>query len=162
MNHYYELTTSYVLTNVIAILVTIVTMIRPQAGRVFFGGLFIGAAAFNGVMVLLNPVAYMTFENLAILETYRFFIKHIFVQQIAFYILLIAVAQGMIGTCLLYTNLFTRLATVGAIIFFIGIAPLGEGSAFPSSLILATGMVILWRKQVEFQKIPTKRNTDVA
>jgi hypothetical protein len=43
-----------------------------------------------------------------------------------------------------------KAAMAGAIVFLVAIAPLGIGSAFPSTLIMATAYVILLWRKVDF------------
>jgi hypothetical protein len=44
---------------------------------------------------------------------------------------------------------WVRLGLVGAISFFVAIAPLGLGSAFPCSLVMAMGAILLLRRPFE-------------
>ena len=46
-----------------------------------------------------------------------------------------------------------KLAMIGAILFLLAIAPLGIGSGFPSSVIMAIAIFILLRKKAAHQNI---------
>jgi hypothetical protein len=54
--------------------------------------------------------------------------------------------QLLIGVGLMLNNAWTKLACIGGILFGLAIAPLGVGSAFPSTVSMAVGFYILARK----------------
>ncbi|MFD1001057.1 hypothetical protein ACFQ21_17150 [Ohtaekwangia kribbensis] len=145
-----DYTVAYIITNVIAILTAVIAMLWPNVGRVFLSGIFIGAAAFNAFTASGNPGLYLQFGELTTSGFYRGIILGPFSEHIQAYIFIIAGCQVLIGAFLLYKGKLLKTAMVGAIIFLLAIAPLGIGSAFPSSLILATALVILLRKKIEY------------
>jgi hypothetical protein len=145
-----DYTVVYIITNVIAILTAVIAMLWPNVGRVFLSGIFIGAAAFNAFTASGNPGLYLQFGELTTSGFYRSIILGPFSEHIQAYIFIIAGCQVLIGAFLLYKGKLLKMAMVGAIIFLLAIAPLGIGSAFPSSLILATALVILLRKKIEY------------
>jgi hypothetical protein len=57
----------------------------------------------------------------------------------------IAVCQGLIALAMLMKELVFRIGAVGAMVFLISIAPLGVGSAFPCTLVMAVGLFFLLR-----------------
>lgn len=141
---------AYIITNVIAILTAVISMLWPNAGRVFLSGIFIGAAAFNAFTASGNPGLYLQFGELTTSEFYRSIILGPFSEHLQAYIFMIAGCQVLIGAFLLYKGKLMKTAMLAGIVFLLAIAPLGVGSAFPSSLILATALVILLRKKIEY------------
>jgi len=145
-----EYTVAYIITNVIAIVTAVIVMLWPNVGRVFLSGIFIGAAAFNAFTASENPGLYLQFSELTTSGFYRSIILGPFSEHIQAYILIIAAGQVFIGAFLLYKGKLMKTAMLAGIIFLLAIAPLGIGSAFPSSLILATALVILLRKKIDY------------
>jgi hypothetical protein len=58
----------------------------------------------------------------------------------------IAICQALIALGLVLNNGWTKAACLGGIIFGLAIAPLGIGSAFPSTLSMAIAFYILFKK----------------
>jgi len=140
----------YIATNIIAIVTVITAMVWPNAGRVFLSGVFIGAAAFNAFTALENPSLYLVFGELTVSNFYREIILGPFGKHIQFYIFAIAFFQLLIGAFLLYKDRLLKIAMIGGMVFLLAIAPLGVGAAFPSSLILASALVILLQKNIDY------------
>jgi hypothetical protein len=85
----------------------------------------------------------MTYADLAAIPTYETFIRGNFSRHITTFILTIAVAQLAIGICIAGKGALSKTALAGAIIFLLAIAPLGAGSAFPCTVILAAACTVL-------------------
>lgn len=145
-----DYTVAYIITNVIAILTAVIAMLWPNVGRVFLSGIFIGAAAFNAFTASANPGLYLQFGELTTSGLYRSFILGPFSSHVQAYIFIIASCQVLIGAFFLYKGKLMKTAMLAGVVFLVAIAPLGIGSAFPSSLILATALVILLRKKIEY------------
>ncbi|SKC83571.1 hypothetical protein [Ohtaekwangia koreensis] len=142
--------TPYIITNIIAIFTAIISMIRPNIGRVLLSGIFIGAAAFNGFTAWKNPDLYLLFGELTTSGLYRSIILGPFSRHIELYISILVCYQVLVGAFLLYNGKLMKAAMLAGTIFLLGIAPLGIGSAFPAPLILATSLIILIRRKIEY------------
>jgi hypothetical protein len=59
---------------------------------------------------------------------------------------LIATAQALIAIALLLKGQVYKWGAAGGILFLLAIIPLGVGSAFPCSLIMATALALLFSR----------------
>jgi hypothetical protein len=141
---------SYIVTNAIAIAIVLIAMIWPTVARVLLSTIFIGAFAFNFFTSIANPTVYLEFGELTPSDFYRSIILGPFSKHPQMYIALISIAQLFIGVFISYKEGLMNLAMVGGIIFLVAITPLGFGAAFPSTLILASSLVILMSKRIRF------------
>jgi len=136
----------YVAVNALALALLWLAARKPKLARWVFGALFIGAAFLNSYLAAKKPQAYVdSYGASAWLPVYRDFIHGFFSRATSLLVLLIAAGQAVCGV-LLFTNRLYKLGALGAIIFLLAIAPLGVGSAFPSTLIMAVGLVLAMRK----------------
>lgn len=136
-----------VLSNAISLLLLILALKRPVTARTLISILFIGAAFINGYTAIDHPEIYLGYADLAALPAYETFIRGNFSRNITAYILTIAIAQLAIGFCVAASGRLSKTALAGAIIFLLAIAPLGAGSAFPCTLVLAAACAILFIKR---------------
>lgn len=119
---------------------------RPNVGRGLFAALFLWAGLFNAQTAIQRPAEYLGYATLTESPAYRAIIEGPFARHITTYVLLIAVGQLCIGVGMLLRGTLTRVACIGAIAFLLAIAPLGIGSGFPSTLIMAGGAAVLLRR----------------
>lgn len=124
----------------------VATWKRPNLGRVLLVALFAWAAATNAYTALTTPWVYLDFASLTESPVYKAIIVGPFARHLTVWVLMIALAQAMIAIGLALRGQLARVAAVGAIVFLIAIAPLGIGSGFPSSLLLAGAVAILLRR----------------
>ena len=142
--------TAFILTNVIAIAVAITAMLWPTVARVLLSTIFIGAFAFNLFTAITYPSLYLEFGEMTPNEFYRSIILGPFSSHVAVYVSIIAIVQLFIGIFISYKGKSMSVAMIGGIIFLAAISPLGFGAAFPSTLILASALVILLFKGIKF------------
>jgi hypothetical protein len=135
----------YIVTHVLILGLLIVCLKWPKAGKAVWGIVFILAAAFNAYTATTNPQAYLGYGDHAI-GFYKNFINGIFSSHTALFVYLIAFGQLVVGILLLMKKKLFLLGILGGIIFFVAISPMGLGSAFPSTLLMAASLVILYRK----------------
>ena len=102
-----------------ALLLLVVSLAVPTAGRLLFIALFAWAAQVNLRTALATPEVYLDYAPLASLDLYRQVIAGVFARHITAFVT--AVALGL----------------AGAIAFLVAIVPLGVGSGFPATLIMA-------------------------
>jgi hypothetical protein len=79
-------------------------------------------------------------------DFYKFFIDGVFHSFTIFMVSLIGTGQILVGIFLLRKGKLFLLGILGGIIFLIAIAPLGIGSAFPSTLLMAISLVLLYKR----------------
>jgi hypothetical protein len=92
-----------------------------------------------------NPADYLSYADMAI-PVYKSFINGWFKDHITVMVTLISIGQGAISLGMLLKGWWVRLACIGAIIFLMGIAPLGVGSAFPFSLTASFAAYFILKK----------------
>lgn len=77
---------------------------------------------------------------------YKQFIQGFFAAHAQPIVLTIATGQALIALGMLTRGPVFKLAAIGAILFLVAIAPLGVGSAFPCTLVMAVAMWQLFRR----------------
>ncbi len=114
-----------------------------QIGKVAWGIIFILAGIFNIYTGISNPQAYIDYGQHAV-ALYQKFIYGLFSSYTSLIVSLIASGQIVVGIFLLMKRTLFLLGIVGGIIFLVSISPLGVGSAFPSTLLMAISLVLLY------------------
>lgn len=137
---------TYSISNIVAVLMLWATWRKPAFGRVLFFLLFAWAFWTNTQTALRTPAMYTGFAQFAFFEWYRQFINGYFATHTAPIVLAIATGQALIALAMLAEGPFFRMGAAGGILFLLAISPLGIGSAFPSTLILAAGLVLLYQQ----------------
>lgn len=133
----------WILSNSIAILFLIASVRKPKLARLLFVILFVWACGVNYTTVHKTPNDYLNYAALTPVTLYSDFINGWFKSHIITMVTLISVGQGLIAIGLLLKGWIVRFACLGAIVFFLAIAPLGIGSAFPFSLIAVTALYFI-------------------
>lgn len=134
----------YLVSNTIFIMVLIAVTLRPMIARIFFVLLFLWAASINTATALKTPQVYLEYANMALIDVYRDFISTFFAQHIQAIVISIASGQLLIGMGMMLYGNWVRLACLGGILFSLAIAPLGVGAGFPSTVLLAIALYILY------------------
>lgn len=119
------------------------TYLWPRVARVLYIALFAWACSVNWRTVLERPEVYLEYADLAVVDAYRDFIRGFFATHILEIVGAIATCQGLIAAGLLAGGALARVALLGATVFLVMIAPLGVGSGFPSTVIMAAGCLRL-------------------
>jgi len=138
---------AYLISNTIAIALLLLAWKQPRIARVSFSVLFIWACYTNWHLALTKPNDYLFYGNLTFLSSYKNFILGWFSQYILLAVGFIATCQGLIALSLLLKGRLYATGIIGAIIFLLAIAPLGVGSAFPCTVILAVALFVLLKKK---------------
>jgi hypothetical protein len=136
---------------VIGALMLLAAWRRPLLGRFLYLALFTWACGMNSWTATARPAAYLEYGPLAVLDAYRGFIDGFFAEHIATVVLLVAAGQGLIALGLAIGGRLARIALVGAVGFLVAIAPLGVGSGFPSTLLMAAGALVLLRRPASLE-----------
>lgn len=148
-----EYLTPYLISNAVALIMLILTWLKPNISRVFYILLFAWASVTNSITAIKTPEVYLEYTEYTLSNVYTNFINGIFSEHITTLVLCIAFCQFAIAILLFKKGNLLNLGLLAGILFFIGIAPLGVGSAFPSSLIWALGLYMLYRKKLDVLKI---------
>lgn len=133
----------YTVTHVVTLLLLFVCYKWPKTGKVAWGVIFILAGLFNVYTGMTNPQAYVEYGEGAV-KLYQKFIYGPFSSYTTLFISLIAAGQITVGIFLLLKKKFFLWGILGGITFLLAISPLGVGSAFPSTLLMAGSLVLLY------------------
>ncbi|MHB2148438.1 hypothetical protein ACX8XP_05225 [Calditrichota bacterium LG25] len=137
----------YIISNVFSLALIFICSRWFKAGKILWGVIFFAAGAFNILTAFTSPHIYVeAYGPSAVLPFYRDFIYGAFSRYTALYVTLIGVGQITTAGLLLLSHRTFRLGILGGILFLLAIAPLGLGSAFPCTLLMAVSLVLLWRK----------------
>lgn len=134
------------ITNGVAVALVLLALKWPRITRTLFAVIFFAAGLFNAYTALTQPEVYLDYANMAALDLYRDFINGPFRAHAQTFVFLIAAGQIIVGTLLTQKGLLNRLGVTGGIVFFVAIAPLGIGSAFPSTLLMAAALLLTNRQ----------------
>ncbi|HEY9262115.1 hypothetical protein [Chitinophaga sp.] len=137
---------TYLVANAISLAVLIAAIFWPQVARLLLVMIFIGAALFNAVMAIREPELFMTYGAMTASAAYEQFIYGAFRNNITAIVVSISICQLATGFFIAARDALLKLGLIAATIFLVAIAPLGAGSAFPSTLLLAAAAVILFFK----------------
>ena len=138
----------YVITHTLTFLLIFTCYKWPKIGKWAWGIIFILAGIFNIFTVIKNPQVYLSYRDHAV-EFYKFFIDGVFSSFTVFIVSLIGTGQILAGIFLLQKGKLFFIGILGGIVFLVAIAPLGIGSAFPSTLLMALSLVLL---HIRFKK----------
>ena len=140
------LTIAYVLVNVFSVGQLIGSYRWPATTRVLFFLLFSIAAFVNIRNALETPWVYQSYADYAV-PLYRKFILGLFDTFTTPIVLSIGMGQILIALSMFMKGDLFRMGCLGGLIFCIAIAPLGFGSAFPSSLLFALAFYRLFQQE---------------
>jgi hypothetical protein len=137
-------------------------------GRIAFVALFAWAAQVNFRTAFAAPEVYLEYAPLAWSPWYRDFILGPFARHITPIVATIAVGQAAIAVGVSLAGRAARLALIGAVVFLVAIAPLGIGSGFPATVIMALAALklldapcatTLWHEAAAWLRIAAGRIT---
>lgn len=135
----------YIMSNVFAILLLVAAIKRPKLARLLLFLLFAWAFGMNYYVSHNRPEAYLEYADEA-LPFYKSFINGWFSDHITEMVSLIAFGQAIIALGMLLKGWWLKLACIGAIIFLVGIAPLGLYAGFPFSIIVSIALIFILKK----------------
>jgi hypothetical protein len=138
---------AYTISNVVAMIMLGCSWKYPKYSRIIYFLLFSWAAFTNAQTALAHPEYYMDYSRYVVLDLYRNFIRGFFGEHVTMIVIVIAACQLTIGISILLRGWIFRTGCIGGILFLVSIAPFGVGSAFPCTLIMAAGLLLLLRKK---------------
>ena len=135
--------TAFLGSNAVAVALVVLASWAPRTARALFALGFIAASVVNTRLTLVDPLAYLDYAEWAA-APYRAFILGPFRAHPALFVLPIAAGQLACGLMLgLGGGRMARLGALGAAVFLVAIGPLGFGSAFPATIVMAAGVVFV-------------------
>ncbi len=142
-----EVLVPYIITNTVSIALLFSAIKWPRLTRVLFILIFLAAGIFNIYTALTQPEAYHLYGDMVVLELYRSFIHGFFSQHTQAIVIAIALGQLCVSALLSRNGHLFKLGIIGGVIFFVAIAPLGIGSAFPSTLLMAAALLMMQKAE---------------
>lgn len=141
----------WTVSNTIALLILWAALARPKLARVAFAILFAWAFWINLRTASISPGDYLAYADLSPVGFYKDFINGWFKEHITAMVSTIAIGQGLIALGMLGKGWMVKLACFGAMLFFLGITPLGIGAGFPVPVIgIITAYFILKKDDLNF------------
>jgi hypothetical protein len=110
-----------------SLLVLLLCLVRPGAGRIFMGIFFlVMAIGVNVLLVLVAPNLFVALgTNDAIIPLYRWFFENVVALAPPLFGLLAAAYEITIALMMLSKDKYVKWGLIGGIVFLIGITPLG-------------------------------------
>jgi hypothetical protein len=136
----------YLISNTVFLLSVYAALKKPLLARIFFILLFLWASYTNFTTALNTPEAYLEYGKLSLLKIYEDIISGYFADHTPAIVSAIAFLQFIIAALLTLEGYMFDAGCIGGIIFGLAIAPLGVGSAFPSTVFMAIALFILIKK----------------
>jgi len=136
----------YIISNVLSALCIAGAIRKPIWTRIFLAAFFLWASYINSSSAIKSPEIYLDYGRLSDVPVYKNFIYGFFSGHIRQFIIPVAVGQFFIFAGLVLNKIWTKLACMGGIVFGLAIAPLGVGSAFPATVLMAIAFFILLTK----------------
>jgi hypothetical protein len=147
----------YVVANTVSLVMLVAAWRWVRGARWMYVLLFAWAAWTNYSTAVNDPEAYLEYADLTWSGTYSSIIRGPFAAHIARYVGLVALCQALIAVGLLLRGFITRLACLGGIVFLLAITPFGIGSGFPSTLLMAAGLLVVMRREARHWPWPAER-----
>ena len=124
---------------VLSLLVLILCVLRPNAGRIFLGlFLLVMPIGANVVLVFVAPDQFVALgTNDAIVPLYRWFFENVAALAPPLFGLLAAAYEVAIALLMLSKGRYAKWGLIGGIVFLIGITPLGVWTLANPLLALA-------------------------
>ncbi|MFT0714848.1 hypothetical protein [Flagellimonas lutimaris] len=134
------------ISNGLALVILVTSFRWTKLTRLLLFMVFAWACWLNYNTAHKTPDDYLIYATFTPFEVYHNFIVHWFKSNIVPTVTLISIGQGVIALGITLKGLAVQTACVGAILFFIVIAPLGVGSGFPATLIAAAATFLILKK----------------
>jgi len=141
---------AYVISNLFALTLLFLSFKHVKLSRFLFFLLFGWASWANWTTAVNSPDDYLNYADLTFLPVYKNFILGWFSVHISALVGFIAISQALIAFSLLLKGWAYKLGVIGAVIFLVAIMPLGIGSAFPCTMVLAIAMAKMYKDHNEF------------
>ena len=131
------------------LLVLVLCLVRPGAGRIFMGIFFlIMAIGVNGVLVLVAPDLFVALgTDAALVPLYQWFFENVVALAPPLFGLLAAAYEITIALMMLSKGRYAKWGLIGGIVFLVGITPLGVWTL--ANPVMALAVTFLLRKKYD-------------
>ena len=119
--------------------------LHQEIARLLYFLGFLWAGCWNMYLANTHPEEYLSYAPLAYSTSYRNFILGFFASHVTAIVGAIALGQLSIALLVSSRGRAVQLGFFGAIVFLLAIVPLGVGSGFPATVIMAAGAAVLMR-----------------
>jgi len=137
--------------------VAVFCLVRPQAARLFVGMFFgVMGAGVHGLLVLTNPEGYVGFAEQALLPFYRQIGVFLTAPHPRAFGIVMLMLEVTLAVLILSRGRWVKVGIAGAILFLVGISPLGF-DILPN-LLLAAALVYLWTQDFPRDAVTMLRN----
>jgi hypothetical protein len=132
-----EMRIAQLISTGVALAMLVVSWRWRSLARLSFVALFAWAAEINFRTAVTAPEVYLEYAPLAWSPWYRDFILGPFARHITPIVVSIALIQLAIAICVSLSGRAVRAGLIAAMVFLVAVAPLGVGSGFPATVIMA-------------------------
>ena len=134
--------TRVVVWSIFVLTVAVFCLLRPQAARLFVGAFFgVMGLVVHGLLVITNPEGYVRFAEHALLPFYRQIGLFLTEPNPRAFGIVMLILEVTLAVLILSRGYWAKVGILGAILFLIGISPLGL-DVMPN-LLLAAALVYL-------------------
>jgi uncharacterized membrane protein len=134
--------TRVVVWSIFVLVVAVFCLLRPQAARLFVGGFFgVMGLVVHGLLVITNPEGYVGFAEQALLSFYREIGLFLTEPNPRAFGIVMLILEVTLAVLILSRGGWVKVGIFGAILFLVGISPLGF-DVMPN-LLLAAALVYL-------------------
>jgi hypothetical protein len=152
--HLQDYLVPFIVSNIVGAAFIFVCFKWPRVARYVWGVCFLAAGLFNIYSGWTSPQSYVEmYGKTALLSVYKDFIYGIFSDQTQIFVTLIASGQIAVGVLLFFKKIPFLVGIIGGIAFLVCISPLGVGSAFPATVLMAVSLFLLQRKMAKLEKV---------
>jgi hypothetical protein len=136
----------HVIANLFAVVILLLCWRAKIFGRVSLVLLFLWASQYNFRTAFAHSEEYTAYARFAYSTWYQQFILGFFVRHTTAIVAAIAIGQLAVALLIASRGNVVYWGLAGAIADLVAIAPLGSAAAFPATLIVACGVVLLLRQ----------------
>jgi hypothetical protein len=136
----------WIVSNAVSLALLFVCYKWNRIGRYLFSFIFLAASVVNTFAAIQDPQTYVDAYGKLAFFFYKGFIYGFFSRHTTVIVLSIAAGQLLISVFLFLGKKFFLFGVLGGIIFLLAITPLGLGSAFPATLLMAAALIVLFVK----------------
>jgi hypothetical protein len=139
-----EIWIPYLITHLLTLFLIFICYKWPKIGKISWALIFLAAGIFNLYSVISDPQQYVNTYGQHAIPLYKKFIFGFFRTHTLLFVALIASGQIVVGLFLFLKKTPFKIGILGGIIFLAAISPLGIGAAFPSTVLMAFSLILMY------------------
>jgi hypothetical protein len=136
---------AYIASNIVGLLFLWAAYKNTKMARSLFVLLFAWASWINFTTARVNPQIYLEYSRESV-DLYSVFINGWFASHITPVVSAISIGQCLIAVGMLLKGKWVTFASIGCILFLMGIAPLGLYEAFPFSITVSFAAYMIMKR----------------